>query len=152
MKIKILILIIIIVTLIGVISGCFDSKETLPVEIKIKIKYKKSKYKKDDNIKLDVHFDILSQKPKAIKIVLKTDDVIKIKDPKEYYFSDVNKIDDKKVSFELSKPFDINDHGEIRAHLYTYDENGTYLYGVSRAIYYHVSDERVLLGRNGLIN
>lgn len=145
---------IIIVILLGIflVSSCGRSPSQYGVKdpLEIKMTFKESKYSKDENIKLDIHFKFMDKQTKSAKVLIETDEIIKIKDEKEYSYSDVNEIDDKTITVELSKPFDINGYGEIRAHLYTYDDSGVSLYYQSTSVYYHISDEGILLGINGI--
>ena len=94
-------------------------------------------------------FDFLDDKPKSAKIEIKTEGDIKINGDKDYIYSNVNDIDNKNITIELLKPY-TNGYGKINATLYTYDKGGRDLYAISRSLYYHISDEGVLLSINSL--
>lgn len=134
------------------ITGCkmpekVTGKPTDP--IKIHIKFAESEYNKDENIKLNIAYDFLDQNSKSAKITIEADAPIKL-DNTEFQISNIENIKSKSINVKLMKPFDTNGYGIIRANLYTYDEGGEQLYYKSTSIYFHISDDEVMLGIYGV--
>jgi len=115
--------ILVIILLSSILVGC--GKPTLPIRLRVHLD--KSEYSKDEDIKFDVSFDFLDDKPKSAKIEIKTEGDIKINGDKDYIYSNVNDIDNKNITIELLKPY-TNGYGKINATLYTYDKGGRDLY------------------------
>lgn len=117
-----------------------------PVHIGFKLD--KIKYSKDDDIELKLHFNFYDKKSSLARIVIETNEIIKIKDRKKYIDLNLNYLADKEITVRLSKPFNTNGYGKIRAHIYTYDERGNKLYYNMTRLCCYISEEGIFFPKN----
>jgi len=132
------------VVLLMICSGCgIGTDDADPVSIKIK--FDKSRYTKDNNIKIFIEYNFMTDNSKSGKILVEADKPIILVGQNQIEFKDIE-VGEKKFELELAKPFDTNGSGIIKANIYTYNLSGDQLYYGTDEIYYLIYDEGVMLG------
>lgn len=143
---KIMLICFILIFLLSLYGCQNNDKVTLPIRINITIE--QNQYNINDDIKLKVDFDFRDNNSKSAKIKIEADNPIKIAND-ELILNDLQSLNKKDFEFGLIKPLE-NGYGEIRAKLYTYDEEGNQLYYQSTEVFFLINDELLMLGENGV--
>jgi len=135
------------IMLLMICSGCGTGTGIDDADpVSVKIKFDKSKYTKDDSIKIVIEVNFMNDDSKSGKILLDADKPVTFVGQNQFEFKDIKVGKKKTFELELAKPFDINGSGIIKANLYTYNSSGDQLYYGFDVIYYLIYDEGVMLG------
>lgn len=148
---KVSLLLIMVLSLFS-LCGCQkrgESTDKPTVPISIKAMPEQTEYRIKDDINLKITYDFLDQKSKSVKIVIESDETIEIDGENEFCFDNIDSIKDKTINVKLKIINNIGE-GEIRALMYTYDDQNNQLYGRSSSFYYYIFDDSIVFSDRGI--